>query len=147
MKPNIDLTNNRMFQDNTNFDIMLTHIVGKIPWNNIFNLSKSIKSDIDLEYNYTSSTIPISKQLFPLGNKKERDKTKNLNKAVSVHYCDKCGEHIHIMPWKFTCSLCDTCLKELELYTKTQSKYNYPWKTQKTMTADTSKTSIFILQT
>lgn len=146
MKPNIDLTNNRMFQDDIDFTtILIKHLVGKIPWKNVYSLSETIKTDSDLEYNYTSSLIPISKQLFPLGNKQERNKTKDINNSISEHYCDRCGKHIHTIPWKFSCSLCETCFTELKLDLKIQWKDKYPWKSQKTMTADENKTDIFIL--
>lgn len=147
MKSNIDLTSNRMFRKDRDFNLILKSLIGRIPWENKYSITRTILSDDDLEYNYTPSAIPPSKQLFPLGNKQDRDKTKEINNVVSGHYCDRCGVFIHLIPWQFKHGLCDRCSSELEseLLSQLNSQFprNYPWSLQTSMVADSSKMLIF----
>lgn len=91
MRPNIDLTENRMFSDRHQFMLgnRLTTIVG-------------------------TSNEPKFK-MIPLGNRTERASMRWTFEALSEEYCQRCGDTLMNLPWReYVWGLCGKCSKLFE---------------------------------
>lgn len=96
MKNNVDLTLNNMFSFETEREYI------------IFSKLKSLKRHLwDFERLELSSER--ESDLVITGNKREREKWREIMRAISSQYCDCCGKKINIKPWKFEIRICNEC--------------------------------------
>lgn len=103
MKTNIDLTENRIFStrraDLWNFTPAF-FIQKEFPWSRV---SVSICSDDEYDLDHQRRSI------FPIGNKEQREKVRELRKMDSRLYCDCCGASLNKIPWDRSVGLCKKC--------------------------------------
>lgn len=96
MKNNVDLTLNNMFSSGVNEDVPLS-----------FKLQSLKRHLWDFERLELSSER--ESDLIIIGNKREREKWREIMRAISSQYCDCCGKKINIKPWKFEIRICNEC--------------------------------------
>ena len=102
MKSNIDLTENRMFRDNTTFSGIINcirHI--KFPWGDDGLSLINSKDELDLEHQ--------RKSLIALGNREKRAEIKMYREMDSPDYCDCCGARMNLKPWDKEIGICHKC--------------------------------------
>lgn len=118
MKPNVDLTLNRMFRDN---NLSLKEIVTQIrhfPWSdNRFSLIR-INTEDELDMNHQRKSV------IALGDKKMRAEIKELRNMDSGNYCDCCGAKLDTKPWDKPIGLCHRC----EQYEYDEWHDKCPWR-------------------
>lgn len=120
MKPNVDLTENKMFALNQYDGItsaVLKHLEGPFPWN--FHSFKAVLDDGDLT-NYEN-------ELIFTGTKDVIKKKKYYQAANSGNYCECCGADLHTKPWDSQYFLCSRCAARLD-----EQCNNKLWKTKET---------------
>lgn len=99
MKNNVDLTLNNMFSSGVNEDVSLS-----------FKLQSRKRHLWDFEDLKLSSGN--ESDLVIVGNKREREKWREVMRVISVQYCDCCGKRINTKPWKFEVGVCNECLSD-----------------------------------
>ena len=99
MKNNVDLTLNNMFSSEINENI---------------SFSSKLRPSKHFLWNFEDLKLS-SESAFDLvivGNKREREKWREVMRSISVQYCDCCGKRINTKPWKFEVGVCNKCLDE-----------------------------------
>lgn len=117
MKRNVDLTENRFFSSNNQFndisiDVLTLGLIAgeKFPWN---VHTREIKTDDDLDLDHQRKSI------IAVGNKKTRVKVKEYRQMDSLDYCDCCGIRMNLKPWDKEIGVCHKCD---EYYQKQEDK-------------------------
>jgi hypothetical protein len=136
MKPNIDLTDGRDFQDRPQEprDVLFGVPYKVIPqvtlptWATSFTVHlvpwelHRISSDDD--FLYSDNFDP----LFPTGNRSEIVHRKGVFIACSDKHCDRCGSVINVIPWGTKLGLCDKCRDALEREVGGNRAKEMPWE-------------------
>lgn len=117
MKPNVDLTENRIFHTRSEFETLeqtfRKMMFGRFPW--IHNGFKIISSEKDIKQ---------QNQIVFTGNKKERELSQQLQNMSLNPVCECCGKPLNKFPWEKTSLLiCKDCDEELEI----SIRGKFPW--------------------
>lgn len=123
MRRNIDLTDNMMFSSpimdvrGINLRLLEKNFGRKFHLWNPNDWSNGEAKD---------SIIDRQKQLFPLGDKEERDFIRECIEMDSMDFCDCCGASLVVHPWARNFGLCSKCTRQLEDNYGNHRK-NLPW--------------------
>lgn len=111
MRRNIDLTDNMMFSRphvdirGINLRLLEKNLGRKL---RLWNPNDWVSDD------NKDSMIDRQAQLFPLGDRAEREFIKECKEMDSMDYCDCCGASLVMHPWDRQIGLCKRCAEQLD---------------------------------